>query len=63
MNGYIISALVERGVDKNIAQKLVKNNVIEQPINVNTLSNKDISKIIELMDWLEERGELELTNN
>lgn len=59
MNGYIISALVERGVDKTTAQKLARYNVIEQPINVDTLSNKDISKIIELMHWLEERGELE----
>lgn len=60
MNGYIISALVERGVDKTTAQKLARYNVIEQPINVDTLSNKDISKIIELMHWLEERGELEI---
>ena len=59
MNGYIISALVERGVDKTTAQKLARYNVIEQPINVDTLRNKDISKIIELMHWLEERGELE----
>lgn len=59
MNGYIISALVERGVDKTTAQKLVRYNVIEQPINVDTLSNKDISSIILLMCWLEERGELE----
>lgn len=56
---YIVGALIERGVEKTIARKLVKYNVIEQPINVDTLSNEDISKIIELMNWLEERGELE----
>ena len=57
---YIVGALIERGVEKTIARKLVKYNVIEQPINVDTLSNEDISKIIELMNWLEERGELEI---
>ena len=36
MNGYIISALVERGVDKTTAQKLARYNVIEQLINVDT---------------------------
>lgn len=57
---YITSALIERGVEKTIARKLVKYNVIEQPINVDTLSREDINKLIELLHWLEERGELEI---
>lgn len=61
-NPYIIGALVERGVDKVTAQKLVKYSVIEQPINVDTLSREDINGLVELLHWLEERGELEIKN-
>jgi hypothetical protein len=59
-NPYIVGALVERGVNKAVAQKLVKYSVIENPINVDTLSCEDINKLIELLHWLEERGELEI---
>lgn len=59
-NPYIVGALVERGVNKSIAQKLVKYNVIENPINIDTLSREDIDKLIELLYWLEERCELEI---
>lgn len=63
MNAYITSALIERGVDKTIARKLVTHNVIENPINVDTLSNEDIEKLVDLVYWLEERGELEIKNS
>ena len=54
MRGYIIGALVARGAGKADAKKLVDKELIENPINVDTLSNDDISSLLDLLKAVEE---------
>ena len=59
-NPYIINELIKRGVNKEIARKMVKHQVIADQVCVDALSNEDINSLVELVRWLEERNELEI---
>lgn len=53
MRGYIIGALVSRGVGRSDAKKLVDKEIIQNPINVDTLSGDDIKSLLDLLKAIE----------
>ena len=62
MNGYIISALVERGVNLADARQLVERRMIKIPINVDILSDKDIASLVALLKDQQEDEAVEITD-
>ena len=59
-NPYVVNELIKRGVNKEIARKMVKHQVIADPVCVDALSAEDINSLVNLVYWLEDRNELEI---